>query len=115
MARSGKGDVISHGLVLNHLSLLLLLDLEQQRTIDMWQHTTKGNGGANQSIKLLVAANSKLQVTRGDALDLEVLGSILRIQVSAESKCESQKVSVGQLTPASSRTSAVRYSNIADV
>lgn len=43
----------------------------------MGQDTAKGNGGADQGIELFVTANGELQVARGDALDLEVLGSVL--------------------------------------
>lgn len=44
----------------------------------MWQDTTKGNGGADQSVQFFVTTDSELQVARGDTLDLEILGSILR-------------------------------------
>jgi hypothetical protein len=37
-----------------------LLDLEQQRTVDVWQDTTKGNGGADQSVELFVTADGEL-------------------------------------------------------
>jgi len=40
------------------------------------QHTTERNGGANQRIEFLVTANGELQVTRGDTLDLQVLGRV---------------------------------------
>lgn len=42
----------------------------------MWQHTTKRNSRADQSVQLLVTANGELQVTGRDALDLEVLGGV---------------------------------------
>lgn len=81
----------------------------------MWQDTTKGNGGADKGVELLVTANSELQVAGGDSLDLEILGGVLWIPVSqwSKTKCESRNLPPGQLTPASSRTSAVRYSSTA--
>ncbi len=44
----------------------------------MWEDTTEGDSGADESVELLVAADGKLEVAGGDALDLEVLGSVLR-------------------------------------
>ncbi len=69
----------SHDASLNlrGLALLLLFHLEQQSSVDVWQHTTEGDGGANKGIEFLVAADRELEVTRGDALDLEVLGGVL--------------------------------------
>lgn len=58
------------------LSFLLLLNLEQQRTVDTRQHTTKGDGGANQGVQFFVTTDGKLQVSRCDTLDLEVLGRV---------------------------------------
>lgn len=43
----------------------------------MWQNTTEGDSGANQSIELLITTDGELQVARGDTLDLEVLCSVL--------------------------------------
>ena len=56
---------------------LLLLDLQKQGAIDVGKDTPKGNGGTNQGIKFFITANRKLKVTRGNALDFEILGSIL--------------------------------------
>ena len=72
----------AHKLLSETLELLLLLDLEQESTVDVWQDTTESNSGADQGVKLLVTANGKLQMTWGDTLDLEVLGSILITKVS---------------------------------
>lgn len=58
------------------LGLLLLLDLEQQGAVDVWQHTTKGDSGTDQGVELFVATDGELQVARCDTLDLEVLGGI---------------------------------------
>ena len=62
---------------LRRLALLLLFHLEQQSSVDVRQHTTEGDGGANEGIEFLVAADSELEVARSDALDLEVLGGVL--------------------------------------
>jgi hypothetical protein len=56
--------------------LLLLLDLEQQRAVDVRQNTTKSDGGTDKGVELLVAANGELQVAGGDTLDFEVLGCV---------------------------------------
>lgn len=64
-----------HFLILQLLALLLLY-FEQQRAVDPGQDTAERDGGADQSIKLLVAADSKLEVARGDTLDLEILGGV---------------------------------------
>ena len=42
----------------------------------MWQNTAEGNRGANQGVEFLVASDGKLQMPRGDALDLEILGGV---------------------------------------
>lgn len=42
----------------------------------MRQHTSKGDGRANERVEFLVAADGELEVTRGDALDVEVLGGV---------------------------------------
>jgi hypothetical protein len=62
---------------LESLVLLLLLDLQQESAVDMWENTTKSNGGADERVEFFVSANGELQVTRGDALDFEILGSVL--------------------------------------
>jgi hypothetical protein len=63
-----------------HLSLnllpLLLLDLQQQRAVDMRQHTTKRNRRLDEGVEFLVTADRELQVARRDAFDLEVLGGV---------------------------------------
>ena len=42
----------------------------------MWQDTTERDRGADEGVKLLVAADGELQVTGRDALDFEILGSV---------------------------------------
>lgn len=74
----------------------------------MWQDTTKRDCCANKSVQFFVTADGELQMARGDTLDLKVLGCVLFI-VSA-SRYESRGT---KLTPASSRTSAVKYSRTA--
>ena len=44
--------------------------------MDVRNHTTASDGGLDQSVKLLVAADSQLQVTRGYSLHLEVLACV---------------------------------------
>jgi hypothetical protein len=60
------------------LVLLLLLHLEQQRTVDTWQDTTESDGGADQSIQLLVTTDGQLQMAGGDTLDFQILSSVTR-------------------------------------
>jgi hypothetical protein len=43
----------------------------------VWQDTSKGNGCADQGIQFLVSADGELQVARRNALDFEVLRSVL--------------------------------------
>jgi len=55
------------------LLALLLLYLQQQRPVDMRQYTTEGDGGADERVELLITTDRKLQVTRGNTLNLQVL------------------------------------------
>lgn len=91
------------------LCLLLLLDLEQEGAVDVRQDTTKGDGGADEGIELFVTSDGQLEMARGDALDLEILGCVLRGRLMLQSS----KLVKEKLTPASSRTSAVKYSRTA--
>lgn len=92
------------------LGLLLLLDLEQEGAVDVRQHTTKGDGGADEGIELFVTSDGQLEMAGGDALDLEILGCVLHGRLMLQgSESEEEE----ELTPASSRTSAVRYSRTA--
>lgn len=62
---------------LNLLRLpLLLLHLQQQRTVDMRQHPTERDRGSDQRVQLFVAADRELQMAGRDALHLEVLGRV---------------------------------------
>lgn len=69
--------VLRARLGLDGLILLLLLDLEQQRAVDVRQYTSEGDGRADQRVELLITADSELQMAGSDALDLEVLGGVL--------------------------------------
>jgi hypothetical protein len=60
------------------LGLLLLLDLEKKRAVDVGENTSKGNRGPDKGVELFVAANRELEMARGNALDLEILGSVLQ-------------------------------------
>ncbi len=59
------------------LVLLLLLHLEEKGAFDVWQNTAESNGGADERVELFVTADGELEVTRRDALDLQVLGRVL--------------------------------------
>ena len=59
---------LTHPLCLT-LPLLLLFDLEQQRAIDVWQHSSKRDRRADQRVEFLIAANGELQMARRDTLD----------------------------------------------
>jgi hypothetical protein len=39
-------------------------------------NTAASDGGLDEGVKLFVTTDGELQVTRGDALDLEVLGGV---------------------------------------
>lgn len=58
------------------LALLLLLDLQQQRAVDVRQYATEGDSGADQSVEFFVTTDGELQMARSDTLDLEILGSV---------------------------------------
>lgn len=57
--------------------LLLLFDLQQQRAVDVWQNSSKGDGGADERVELFVSTNGELEMAGSDTLDFEILGSIL--------------------------------------
>jgi len=50
--------------------------LANQRLVDVGDDTTAGNGGLDQGVQLLVTTDSKLEMSGGDSLDFEILGSI---------------------------------------
>ena len=94
--------------MLRLLCFSLLLDLEKQSAVDVWQDTSEGNGGTDQGIEFFVTTDGELQMARGNALDFEVLGSVLQKVL-----VHTTQIRKRGLTPASSRTSAVRYSSTA--
>lgn len=57
--------------------LLLLFDLQQQRAVDVWQNSSKGDGGTDEGVELFVSTNGELEMAGSDTLDFEILGSIL--------------------------------------
>lgn len=69
-------------LTFKSLSLLLLLDLQQQRAIDVWEDTTKSDGRTDEGVELLITTDGELEVAWCDALDLKVLGSVLFDMIS---------------------------------
>ena len=44
--------------------------------MDVWDNTSAGDGGLDESVELLITSDGKLQVSWGDSLHLEVLGSV---------------------------------------
>lgn len=44
--------------------------------MDVRDDTTAGNGSLDQGVQLLVSSDGELQMSRGDSLDLQVLGSV---------------------------------------
>lgn len=45
----------------------------------MWQDTSEGDGGTNEGIEFFVTTDGELKMAGSNALDLEILGSILRV------------------------------------
>ena len=45
--------------------------------MDMWEDTPEGYGCSNESIEFFVSADGELKVARGNALNFEILGSVL--------------------------------------
>ena len=71
---------IARSATINHLcvglALLLLLDLQQQRSVDVRKNATECNRRSDQRVQLFVATDGQLEMARSDTLDLEILGSI---------------------------------------
>jgi hypothetical protein len=44
----------------------------------MWENTTKSDCGANKSIEFFITTDGKLKVAGSNALDFEILGSVLQ-------------------------------------
>ncbi len=62
---------------LSSLGLLLLLYLEEKGAVDMREDTTESDCGPDKGVELFVAADGELEMTGGDALDLQILCRIL--------------------------------------
>lgn len=45
--------------------------------MDMWEYTSEGYCSSNEIIEFFVSADSEQEVTRGNAFDFEILGSVL--------------------------------------
>lgn len=99
---------------LSSLTRLLYCGLHSacQTLVNKRQNTSASNSSSNESIKLLITSNGKLQVARSYTLDTEIFRRVSYIPIKF-SKYEQFKVQ--NYLPASSNTSAVRYSRIADV
>lgn len=82
--------------------------LQLAHLVDVRQNTTTGDSGTDQEIKLLIATDRELQVTGSDTLHSQVLGG-----VSWDGLGYLVQSGARRHSPASSRTSAVRYSMIA--
>lgn len=65
-------------LCLDGFALLLLLHLEQQRAINVWQDTSKGDSGTDERVEFLVSTDGELEMTRRNTLDFQILGCIAR-------------------------------------
>lgn len=60
----------------NSVSSGLLVGLNDQGLVDVWDDTTASDRGLDQSVEFFVTANSQLQVARGDSLHLKVLACV---------------------------------------
>lgn len=58
------------------LVFLLLFHLQEKCSVDTRQDTSKGDGRADKVIQFFITADGKLEVARGNALHLEILGSV---------------------------------------
>lgn len=57
-------------------SLVHLSGLHDEGLVDVGDDTTASDSGLDEGIELFVTADSQLQVARGDALHLQVLGGV---------------------------------------
>lgn len=53
-----------------------LLELANERDVDVGQDTSAGDGGLDELIEFVISTNSQKQVTRIDTLDVHVLGGV---------------------------------------
>jgi hypothetical protein len=50
--------------------------------MDMWEDTSEGYCSSNEIIEFIVSADGELEVTRRNAPDFEILGSVLRTRIN---------------------------------
>ena len=50
--------------------------LHDESLVDVWDDTTTSNSSLDEGIELFVSSNSQLEMSWGDSLDLQVLGSV---------------------------------------
>lgn len=79
--------------------------------MDVGEDSSASDGGADERVELLVSANGELEMTRGDTLDAEILGGVTCF---LDRQRRSHFLQTKEDEPASSRTSAVRYSRMAE-
>jgi hypothetical protein len=48
----------------------------------VWQDSSEGDRCTDEGIELFISADGKLEMARGNALDLEILGGVLHKSVS---------------------------------
>jgi hypothetical protein len=82
--------------------------------VNVRKNTTTSDGSANERVELFVSTNGELQVTRGDTLDAKILRGVTYVPTPMSFSRTGGKEKIGEGVPASSRTSAVRYSRIAE-
>lgn len=63
-------------LELDLATLLLLLDLQEQCTVDAGQNTTEGDSCADKGVQFFITTDGELEVARRDTLDLKILGGV---------------------------------------
>ena len=74
-------------------SLGLLGRLKDEGLVDVRDNTTASNSGLDESVELLIASNSELQMSGSNSLNLKILGSVagkledLSSQVLEDSSC----------------------------
>lgn len=81
--------------------------------MDEWQHATARDCSSHESIEFLIPPNRELQVSRCYALDIKIFRRVAFLISSIRNFGENGLGDVR--APASSKTSAVRYSRIAEV
>lgn len=75
LARDGLSHLISSRLKFSFCSGLFV-GLNDQGLVDVRDHTTTSDGGLDKRVKLLVTADSQLQVAGSYSLHLEVLAGV---------------------------------------